>query len=166
LSFRSSVVATALSALGATLGCGSSDTTPADVSGTYAVNITNDASTCSFDWNQGEMNTNIPIVITQDGKNATADVQGLAAVALALRLGTAQFKGTVSGNSVNLVAYGTTALHDGNCTYTLNGTIAATLSGDTLTGTVTYAPATNGNPDCASVKCAAVQRFNGSRPPR
>ena len=41
-----------------------------------------------------------------------------------------------------------------------------TLSTDTLTGTITYMPKTNGNPDCSTIDgCMNVQDFNGTRPP-
>jgi hypothetical protein len=54
-----------------------------------------------------------------------------------------------------------------NCTYTLNVTFDGALSGDALQGTLTYAPKTNGSPDCGVLEqCQALQDFAGSRPPK
>jgi hypothetical protein len=146
------------------LSCGSDDS-PANVVGTYSINTTNGESTCSFEWAEGESATGVPVTFTQNGAAASATVGGVAAVALGLLVGTNQFDGSVQGRSLTLTAYGKIPRTSGNCTYTVNATIQATISGDTLEGTVTYAPAGNGNPDCDAVRCSAVQQFNGARPP-
>jgi hypothetical protein len=96
---------------------------------------------------------------------ATGTVQGLVGLSLALWIGTNVFEGTVKGSTCELVAYGTTARQEGNCSYTLNATLTGKLTGNSLEGGIVYAPQTNGNPDCAALECAATQAFAGSRPP-
>ena len=147
-------------------GCGDDDDDPpVSVAGSYTVNTTNGASSCSAEWEEGATASNIPLVITQDGNQVTGTLGGLAAVYYTLVIGTPEFKGTVSGNHLQLVAYGTRSQTQGNCTFTYNATLDAQVSGAILQGTIKYAPATNNNPDCADVSCQAVQNFNGSRPP-
>jgi len=144
-------------------GCASN---PADVEGTYSVGVTNREDGCNFGWTVGQMNSGISVVITQSGDSAVADVQGLAGLAVGAALGTHTFSGSVDGNALDLFAAGTNPKTTGNCTYTYDGRINATASGDTLQGTITYTANTNTNPDCAAVQCTSTQDFAGSRPPR
>jgi hypothetical protein len=72
----------------------------------------------------------------------------------------------VRGHDLTLTNYGTRSATQGNCTFTYNATVDGALVGDAISGTITYSPATNENPDCASIECSAVQEFSGSRPPR
>ncbi|MGC4094279.1 MAG: hypothetical protein QM756_41495 [Polyangiaceae bacterium] len=155
-----------MSCFGACLltGCGSDDS-PANLTGSYQVNLTNRASTCPFDWDENNMTSGVPVEFTQNGAAITVTVGGAPAIALALLVGKADFAGSVSGKSFTATAYGTLPRSSGNCTYTVNGTIKGSLSGDVIQGTVTYTPAGNGNPDCTALQCAAVQEFNGARPP-
>lgn len=144
--------------------CGS-DESPANLAGTFSVNTTNGKNTCSFDWTEGDSSSGVPVVITQDGATIHVSVNGAAAVGLALLVGTNEFDGSVDGHSFDATAYGKLPRTSGNCTYTVNGRIRGSVSGDTIQGTVTYTPAGNGNPDCAALSCEAVQQFNGARPP-
>ncbi|MFZ5889930.1 MAG: hypothetical protein ACOY0T_02590 [Myxococcota bacterium] len=155
------LVLVAASAIGA---CGSDDS-PANIAGTYSVNTTNGKSTCSFDWNEGDTSSGVPVSIVQNGAAITVSVTGLAAAGLVLLVGTADFDGSVEGHAFTATAYGKVPRSSGNCTYTVNATIKGSVSGDTIQGTVTYTPAGNGNPDCAALTCTAVQQFNGARPP-
>ena len=84
---------------------------------------------------------------------------------LNLWLGSAEFDGRVHANQLTLTNYGMRSQMQGNCSFTYNATIEGTLDGNAISGTITYAPATNENPDCAAVECSAVQEFSGSRPP-
>lgn len=145
--------------------CAGDEDFHANVAGAYMISITNAASSCSFDWTEGEMTAGIPFTITQDGLNVTGEVGGVAGVFFSLWLGTTTFTGTVSGNDLSMVAHGVNPQVSGNCTYTFDATVAGRSTGDSLDGTITYSPRTNGNPDCAAVQCAAEQRFAGSRPP-
>jgi hypothetical protein len=150
-------------ALGA--GCGSD---PADVSGSYTIAITNRDNGCMLgNWNVGDMTSGIPVVITQDGDNVTADVMGLAAIGLDAALASHAFTGTVDGNDLDMKIVGTRPQQSGNCTFTYNANLRGSISGDALTGRVDYTAATNGNSDCAPLDgCKSSQDFNGTRPPR
>lgn len=145
------------------VGCSSS---PANVAGDYTVAGTDRTNGCNFqNWMEG--NTfNADVTITQNGSSATATVNGAAGLALDLLLGTHTFTGSVDGNAIKLTATGTRANTSGNCTYTYNSEIDATLTGDTLTGKINYRAATNNNSDCATIQgCTSYQDFNGTRPP-
>lgn len=159
------ITLTALAALASVAGCGSE---PADVAGDYSVAITNGQNGCNFnEWVEGESTANIPLVITQDGTQVSAEVQGIIGGLLGLWLGTNIFTGEVDGNSLQLTLYGTTSATAGNCTYTINSTMLAESDGDVLTGQLRYEAATNGNPDCGEIEgCVTLQSFNGVRPPQ
>ncbi|HTR51629.1 MAG TPA: hypothetical protein VMJ10_13030 [Kofleriaceae bacterium] len=149
-------------------GCGSSS--PANVAGTYTVAGTDEANGCMIgtNWTQGNTFTGVTVTITQSpgSSTATAMVTGLGSLGLDALLGTSSFTGSVDGDSVDLKAIGTVAQHSGNCTYTVDGEIKATLSGDSLAGTIDYTTQTNSNTDCTTITgCLSTQDFNGSRPP-
>jgi hypothetical protein len=148
-------------------GCSSEGEFTADISGNYMIAVTNRTSTCDFmDWVEGKETAGIGFAMTQEDKELHATVDGAAAIFFTLALGSAQFDGTAERSSFELTNYGSRAQTQGNCTFTYNATVAGELNGDAISGTITYAPATNDNPDCASVKCEAYQDFSGSRPPR
>jgi len=144
--------------------CGS----PANVAGSYAVNLTNKDNGCQFDnWTVGSMTSNVLISITQSSGDATATVTGVAGAYLAVILGSAAFTGTVDGNSLTLKLFGTRSATKGSCSYTINAVIRAASNGDLIEGTISYESATNGSPDCATIEgCASAQAFNGTRPPQ
>ena len=146
------------------IGCEST----ADVAGDFTINLTNRENGCAItDWVEGSTTTGITVTITQDGDQVTAMVSGLTATFLDLWLGSHTYQGTVSGSSLDLTLYGDNARSQGNCTYTINSTISATIDGDVLTGVIRYTAATNNNPDCGTLTgCSSRQDFNGSRPPR
>lgn len=152
-----------LLALGA---CGSSDEFTADVAGNYTVAITNGASSCTFDWEEGKEATNIGLIITQEGHDITGTLDGLTGAWFTLVFGSADFEGTIEGSSLSLTNYGERTAQEGNCSYTYNSTVEAKQTGDTIAGTITYSTKTNGNPDCKAVECSATQKFNGARPPK
>lgn len=139
----------------------------ADVSGNYLVALTNRASSCDFkDWVEGKEAAGIGFNITQDGAVLQATVDGVTAIWLGLALGSAQFEGSAEQSSIALVNYGSRAQTVGNCTFTYDATVDGQLDGDAISGTITYAPHTNGASGCAGVECRALQDFSGSRPPR
>ena len=151
--------------LGILAGCSSS---PANVGGTYSVTGTNETNGCNIPgWTQGNTFTGVNVVITQSGSSATAIVMGGGGqLFLDALLNTNSFMGSVDGDSVKLKAIGTRPQTSGNCTYTYNAEIDATLAGDELAGKINYTTATNGNSDCAAIKnCDSFQNFNGTRPP-
>lgn len=141
-------------------------TDPVDAEGTYSVGVTNRDDACMIGWTVGQQNSGVTVVITQSGDSAVADVQGGAGFYVSLVVGTNTFSGKVNGASLDLYAAGTHPKTTGNCTYTIDGRINATLTGDALQGTISYVANTNSNSDCAAVQCTSSQDFSGSRPPR
>ncbi|HWA73000.1 MAG TPA: hypothetical protein VG937_11715 [Polyangiaceae bacterium] len=159
-------VSSLLLALG---GCDSSEeftSDIADVAGNYTVAVTNGASSCTFDWEEGKESTGIDLTITQDGENLHATLGGVTGALFSLLFGSAEFDGMLHGKSLDLTNYGQRTSQQGNCSFTYNSIVSATQMGDAVEGTITYTTKTNGNPDCAAVECSAVQRFSGSRPPK
>lgn len=141
---------------------------PADVAGNYMAATTSEENECSFSWwTEGDMSAGIPVVVTQDGGEFTADVQGLGGGALALITGHGStFVGEVGGSHLHGRIVGTTNATSGGCSYTITVDLDADLSGDTLTGTLTYRPVTNHAAECGALEtCSNVQRFNATRPP-
>ena len=146
------------------VGCSSS---PANVAGDYSFAVTNEADGCQIGWTVNMSNTGVQVTITQSGSSATAVVMGGSGFVLGVLLGTSTFTGTVDGDSMDLRAIGTAAKTMGNCTYTYDGEIAASISGDTITGHINYTTQTNNNTDCATLQnCKSFQKFTGARPPK
>ncbi len=148
--------------------CGGGD--PADVAGDYTVSLTSRENGCGFaNWTEGDTATGIPVVITQDAEepsNATAVVNGAAGLYLDVVLGSRTYTGEVDGSSMHLTLFGTNSATQGNCTYTVNSEIDATLDGDVLEGDILYHTSTNSSPDCGTLEgCESRQEFNGTRPP-
>jgi hypothetical protein len=143
-------------------------TDPANVAGTFSVNLTNRDNGCNLaNWTVGATASGIPVTITQSGAMASADVGGGARVVLDLFLAGHVYSGTVDATKLSLDILGTRSATMGNCTYTYNSELRATLTGDALAGTITYKAATNGNPDCATLTgCVSTEDFNGARPPQ
>jgi hypothetical protein len=139
---------------------------PANVAGNYSVAVTNRTDMCGINWMVGGQATGVQVTITQSGGNATAIVMGGGGVGLDILLGVNALTGTVSGDNVDLRATGTATHMAGNCTYTLNGEIRGTLSGDALMGTIQYTGQGNGASACAGITgCVSSQDFSGTRPP-
>ena len=148
-------------------GCSSS---PADVGGDYSISGTDRTNGCNLaNFMEGQTFTGVQVTITQNGSTANAAVMGAGGIALAVLLGTSSFSGNVDGDAVDLKAIGTAQKQIGNCTYTYNGEIKASLAGDALSGRIDYRAATNGNSDCMTMNiqgCDSYQDFNGTRPPK
>lgn len=148
-------------------GCSSEAEFTSDVSGTYTVAITNGASDCDFkDWVEGKETSGIDLVITQDDRNIHGTLGGVTGAFFTLAFGSAEFDGTISGDELSMTNYGSRSNMSGNCSYTYNSTVAGKQNGDAISGTITYATKTNGNPDCSAVECSATQDFSGARPPK
>jgi hypothetical protein len=156
-------------AAGASLALALCGCAPVDVAGTYTGAVTNRENACNLpQWTVGNSSTGISMVVTQSGADVTAEVQGLAALALNLFAGnTDPLRGTVNGSGFAVGKSGTRAMSMGACAYTGRIDARATLSGNALEGTVTYRYVTNNVPDCGSLStCSSVQAFSFSRPPR
>jgi hypothetical protein len=150
-------------------GCGGDDDdgAPADVSGSYTIAITNGDNPCNLqNWMKGEMNSGIPLTLTQDGLTVDAKVEGVAAGVISLLLGSADYQGHISGGALEVDNFGTVSFTSGNCAFTVKSSAKAQISGDVIMGTIDYTPVTNGSPQCAPIEsCVSEQRFNGMRPP-
>lgn len=159
---------TSLLALGviATLA-GCSDDPPADVAGMYAMNITNGDNGCELDnWVEGESSTGIPVNVVQNGSTATATIEGGVGVYLDVVFGNRTFDGKVTGNAFDAELFGIRQGTQGNCSFTFNAQLDSSLTGDTLTGTISYVPKTNDHPDCGLLQtCRSIQNMNGLRAP-
>jgi hypothetical protein len=147
-------------------GSGSGDP-PANVAGDYMVSITNGINTCpnNGDWLEGSQSTGIPFTIQQDGTRIWAEATGAAALLFILATGEVTFEGEIEGDQFSMTNYGSRVEHNGNCTYTVNATIAGTIQGNAIEGTVTYKPVLTDNPDCEALECQAEQAYSGHRPP-
>lgn len=147
------------------VGCGSD---PINAEGTYSIAVTSRDNGCNFDnWTVGNTASNIEVVITQEGGAANAEVKGVTGGVLDLWLGARTFIGEVDGDELFLRLTGTRSQTTGNCTWTVNGEIDATLTGDVLVGRINYVGATNDASDCAPIEgCVTYQDFNGTRPPQ
>lgn len=150
-----------------TAACGSDK--PVQVAGTYTIALTVQKDDCGILGNQvGETTSDVKMVIMQatGSSQITAEVQGLAGLALGISMGTATFTGVVSGSTIDASISGTMAGSSGTCAYTRNARLVATLSGDTVQGSVVYTYATNKTADCGSkATCQDIQLMNGTRPP-
>ncbi len=160
---KGSILLALLSVLGA---C----TSDADVAGDYTVALTNRDNGCNLgNFTSGTTSTGVGVVITQNGSKITLTVNGLGGVALVALLGANGnvYAGSVDGDNFDVEAIGTRPNNQGNCTYTYNSAISATLNGDALVGRIEYTAADNGNSDCTQVHgCLSYQDYNGTRPPR
>jgi len=152
--------------LAALSGCSSDGEFTADVAGQYTVAITNGANSCFESWEEGKETSGIELSLTQDGSKVHGVLGGASGAFFALAFGSADFDGSIHGDSFTLDNYGSRATTAGNCVYTYNATVNGSLNGDSISGTITYASKTNDNPDCEAVECSASQRFSGARPPR
>jgi hypothetical protein len=137
----------------------------ADASGDYQITVTNRENACNFpSWTAGDSGP-ATTTITQNRNDVTASVTGLGALFLEVSIGGHAFTGKVSGGTLALKLFGSRSYTMGNCTFTYNAEIHATIDGNALDGQLEYRPATNGNPDCAGITdCLSFQEFTGSRP--
>jgi len=114
----------------------------------------------------GQMTAGVPIVITQSGNAVTGTVQGATATYLDLVLGSHIFDGDVSGTHIDMILHGSHTYTSGACVYTVDADCTADLSGDVISGTITYRAITNHDASCGFLEtCTTLQRFNGARPP-
>jgi hypothetical protein len=139
-----------------------------NLTGMYSLSFTNGENGCQFEgWEVGATATGVPIIVTQveGDSNVTVTVQGFAALFVFAESGSAQFNGSVDGSNLEATIVGTKPHEAEDCSWKVNAAIDATLSGDTLTGTIRYSEVANG-PGCGDRnECRSVQNFNGTRPP-
>ncbi|HEX9296702.1 MAG TPA: hypothetical protein VF881_12740 [Polyangiaceae bacterium] len=151
----------------ATAACSGSDyTQPVDVSGAYAGQVTNGVNSCPGVWVTGAM-ADVQVTAAQSGEDVSLQVNGAAALALEGAFGSRSYNGKVSGSHIEALIIGTVMQMRSGCTWTTNGTVAADLNGNTLSGTVTYSPQTNNHADCTTegvAGCSSAQSFTLTRP--
>lgn len=130
------------------LACSSA---PTNFAGSYTLTETENANTCNLpNWTQGSTLT-FTAKFTQDGANAQITVEGALGGVLQLLVGTAQFQGTVSGNTFTAEFIGQGKQTEGACSYTENVGISASLdSNNVISGTITITPVTNNDPSCGA----------------
>jgi len=139
-----------------------------DVTGVYSGPVTNGANSCPGLWNTNAM-SDAMVTVGQTGSNVTINVGGAAGLLLTAGFGTNSFTGTVSGSHIDAAIIGTVSTTRGGCMYTSNGTLAADLNANTLTGAIVYTPQTNGHADCTTMQvtgCSSRQTFALKRPPK
>jgi hypothetical protein len=146
--------------------CG--DDEPANVAGTYTLNIANGQNGCNFSgFGSGVRGSNVSLAMVQDGRDVSGTVGGVAGNLLSALLGSNSFQGDVDESRVHMEIEGNRAGSEGNCAFTVNATLKAFADGDFLEGNIEYTRVDNGNSDCAALRnCVSVQSFNGARPPR
>jgi hypothetical protein len=140
--------------------------TPANVAGSWSVNVTNGANGCMLDnWTAGETASGIPLTITQSGSAVTAEVGGTVGALADLLFGTRRFTGSVAGDRIDVRLVGR-AGSMGGCAFTPVIDLTATVRGDTMMGNLIWSYDTNASPDCGMrATCESIQAMNGSRPP-
>ncbi|MDP3274762.1 MAG: hypothetical protein Q8Q09_06160 [Deltaproteobacteria bacterium] len=142
---------------------------PADVAGNYTGALTNGSNDCNLsNFTPGDTSSGITLNVTQSGANVSAEVTGLAALALAAFTGNNMpFVGSVSGTGFFVSRRGTNAMSRGTCAYTTAIDVSAQLNGNTLAGTVQYFYQTNNAADCRELStCRTTQNIAFVRPPR
>lgn len=145
--------------------CGGDE--PADVSGSYAIMLTNRENGCNIGNWMVDATNDVTVDVSQNGAAASADVKGLAAAALDFVLGGHVFTGSVDGSHLDATIVGNRGGTMGACAYTIDATLDADLTGNTLNGTVLYQAKTNGAADCGALTgCTSRQEFSGARPPQ
>lgn len=139
---------------------------PANVAGTYTINLTSGPNGCELEgWTEGATTSAVPVVITQDGSSVTVTVQGVAAGYLDLVVGSHVFEGAVSGDHIDAMLTGRTG-SEGSCAFTQFVALDADLDGDVLTGALRWYAQTNGLEECGILNsCENTQQLNGARPP-
>jgi hypothetical protein len=154
-------------ACGGSSGDGVEAAAPSDVAGKYSISVTSTNNGCNYaNWRVGDSAQNIELDVSQSGAEANANVRGLANIYFAL-LGIGTLKGSVSGATASVTSVGTNSIKSGQCAYFVRATVAFTLTGNTINGTVTYSNETNKHPDCGLLDtCTSQQSLAGSRPPK
>jgi hypothetical protein len=149
------------------MGCGSSDT-PLNFNGEYRGQSTNGANNCPGQWPPGQV-ADGEIIVTQNGNDVLFQAQGATSIIFLVTFGMTSFSGRVTGSHAEAALVGSTEGREGTCSFTWKGTLSAELDGDTLTGTLTSTPVTNGDADCNTQKvtgCSRVTNFSYTRLPR
>ena len=155
---------------GIVFGCGGGnkfESAPADVDGEYSVALTNRENGCEFqDWEVGGQTTAVPLTIEQKDEEVTGQVTSFAGLVLWALTGNATFRGTAGPSSVTMEIQGNVRHREGACEFWVDATLEAEVSGETLSGTITYEKRPLPGADCSlSPGCSSIQAFNATRPP-
>ena len=129
-----------------------------DVSGYYFAQLESGPSTCpGDDWTTGETFP-VDIMLTQHALSLTVEV--LYSSTLGALIGAHTFPGMLDGLQIEGTLDGDKMQTSGACTYTYRADLDATLSLNTLAGTITY----TAEASCAA-SCTRVQNLTGERNP-
>jgi len=154
--------------VGLSLGCGSSSSKPLDFNGEYSGKSTNGVGTCPGPWNMGLV-ADGQVILTQSGDDVQIVAQGATSVVFSQNFGSVSFSGKLDGSHLSAAIVGSVMGNEGACSFTWKGSVEADLAGDTLSGTLTSTPNTNGNADCDLLRvtgCKRVTSFSYTRLPR
>ncbi len=138
-----------------------------DVSGAYSGPVTNGANSCPGAWVTGQT-SDANVTIAQTGSNVSIQVGGAAGLLLQIGFGTNAFTGSVKGNHIDGLIIGSVQAMAGGCQYSFDGKLSASVSGNTLSGSITYTPKTNNHADCNAMSiagCSRTQSFTMTKPP-
>ena len=150
------------------LGCGG-DAAAENIAGTYAVTATNGSNTCGFQpWVAGDSSTGLVQIFETTRGGAMFAVQGPTGVLvnfITLNLGNSgmAFPSSVSGSTLVGSTHGELKQTLGACTYTIDATVNATVTGTSITGAITYTPVPQGAGCDALNGCSQAQSFTGVR---
>lgn len=152
--------------LAAVAGCTTSESEPAGaLAGSYLIAVENASNGCNLtNWTEGERTSGIGFELLQDGDSLHGVVGGATGVWLDTVIGGRDFYGYGSGDRLTMSLEGTRVNSVAGCTWTVDVDLAARVTGNTLTGTLTYRPITNAAPTCASIEgCSNRQDIDGLR---
>jgi len=146
---------------------GSSSSVPTvNASGEYSGSVTNGANSCPGLWNMGETNV-LNMTVTQTDQGSVAlQLKGAYGLAVQLILGSSTLTGTVNGTAINAVFIGTNRITDASsgCSFIWSGDFNASLSGDSLSGTMQLRPQMVSGTSCdAFTACSREVAVNETR---
>ncbi len=143
-----------------------SDDPPADVEGTYAVDVSNGDDDCSFDNFAGGASD---LILTQgidDPAMVSSEFSGGGVAAfLGVALGGSEMTGLIEGRTLTLNRTGADRTTAEFCEYHINAALTGTVNGDAIEGTIVYTGQIDfETADCPFLdNCMSEQSFSGTR---
>jgi len=143
---------------------------PVDVEGEYTGQLRAEANGCMLEsWEEGSTGA-VMATFTRDGDEVTIEVGGIAGLLLSFGFGgDPVFLGTLEGDRITASLRGTSQTVEGNCAWSFRAELEAnaSLSGDSLEGTIRYRAVTNEHPDCPPylAECVSRQSLSAVRAP-
>jgi hypothetical protein len=145
------------------------DAGPPNFNGTFSLSFTLEDNLCSLPGaDTGAVQSDVVLEVSGTGVSAT--FQGAAGDVIKELVGQTSFDGTQTDASISLTDLGTVPVvytptgSTTSCTTRWNATMAATVSGDTLTGTLTFDPTSSTAGLCKYESlCEITDSFTGPR---